>query len=97
MHGNSDIKKKQNESLKKPWVHTKKWKCRNLRLIGDKLTYFLGVNIGSEDVSLEAGPIQRPFYMYLRVILPISVSVLALLLTLTAVAVCLRRSKLLIS
>lgn len=78
-------------------MHTKKWKSRNLRLREDKLTYFSGVYIGSEDVSLEAGPMERPFYMYLRIILPISVSVLALLLTLTAVAVCLRRSKLLIS
>jgi hypothetical protein len=62
-----------------------------------EINFFSGVNIGSEDVSLEAGPMERPFYMYLRVSLPISVSVLALLLTLTAVAVCLRRSKLLIS
>ena len=72
-------------------------KNRNLRLREEKIPHFSGVNIGSEDVSLEAGPMERPFYTYLRVSLPISVSVLALLLTLTAVAVCLRRSKLLIS
>lgn len=55
---------------------------------------FSGVNIESEDVSLEAGPVERPFYMYLRVSLPISVSLLALVLTLTTVAICLRKSKL---
>jgi hypothetical protein len=69
----------------------------------DKLFYsfkeksiFSGVNIGSEDVSLEAGPVEHPFYMYLRVSLPISVSLLALVLTLTTVAICLKRSKLFI-
>ncbi|XP_021928600.1 Down syndrome cell adhesion molecule-like protein Dscam2 isoform X2 [Zootermopsis nevadensis] len=50
-----------------------------------------GVSIGSEDVSLEVGPVDNPFYMYLRVSLPISVSLLALVLTLTTVAICLRR------
>jgi hypothetical protein len=55
---------------------------------------FSGVNIDSEDVSLEAGPVERPFYMYLRVSLPISVSLLALVVTLTTVAICLRKSKL---
>jgi hypothetical protein len=55
---------------------------------------FSGINIDSEDVSLEAGPVERPFYMYLRVSLPISVSLLALVLTLTTVAICLRKSKL---
>jgi hypothetical protein len=57
-------------------------------------TPFSGVNIESEDVSLEAGPVERPFYMYLRVSLPVSVSLLALVLTLTTVAICLRKSKL---
>ncbi|KAJ9583675.1 hypothetical protein L9F63_021979, partial [Diploptera punctata] len=51
-----------------------------------------GLNIGTEDVSLEVGPFERPFYTYLRVSLPISVSLLALVLTLTTVAICLRRT-----
>ncbi|XP_069693342.1 cell adhesion molecule Dscam2-like [Periplaneta americana] len=55
------------------------------------LTQKGGLNIGLEDVSLEAGPVERPFYTYLRVSLPISVSLLALVLTLTTVAICLRR------
>jgi len=58
-----------------------------------EINFFSAINIDSEDVSLEAGPMDRPLYMYLRISLPISVSLLALVLTLATAAICLRRSK----